>query len=182
MSDTEANKALVRRFVEQVQNGKDLDLMPELCTADYTLHHPAMPEPIRGLPKTREIVAGIFREYPDMRFTIEEIVAEGDRVATRILVQGTNLGPVRGAAEATNKIFTGTGIVTYRIVDGKIAEAKIQEDILHMLHLLGLVPRSQRLLYWLNKLGIIKILQKAGKVPGGASAAPGRSAGHTVGN
>jgi hypothetical protein len=74
----------------------------------------------------------------------------------------------KGGPAAAGKQIRGTGITVYRVRDGKLAGATIQEDILNMLHQSGQVPRNLTFLYWMNRLGIVRLLQKLGKIPEGA--------------
>jgi hypothetical protein len=96
------------------------------------------------------------------------MVAQGDQVAVRFAVTGTMSAEGKGGPAAAGKQIRGTGITVYRVRDGKLAGATIQEDILNMLHQSGQVPRNLTFLYWMNRLGIVRLLQKLGKIPEGA--------------
>jgi hypothetical protein len=84
-------------------------------------------------------------------------------------VTATNTGPARGA-KPTNKAVESSVIVTYGVRDGKIASTRVIEDIMRMLHGADLVPKNLTALYWMNKLGVIRLLQKLGKIPGAEAA------------
>jgi steroid delta-isomerase-like uncharacterized protein len=115
----EQNKDIARRIYEEVINKRDLDLLDELVKPDYEEHDP--------LPGQREGLDGIrdrFRmliEGLDPHFTIEDLIAEEDRVVVRWTNSGTNVGEFLGVP-ATNRPFTIAGIDIYRVEGGKLAE------------------------------------------------------------
>jgi steroid delta-isomerase-like uncharacterized protein len=162
----EANKAVVRRFIEEVLNGRKTELLDALCTPDHVLYHPALPKTVRGLEGTRVATANVLDSFSEVTFTIVEMIGDEDKVAVRFTVDGTHPKGFMGFKE--DKHIRGTGITVYRVRDGKLASATIQEDILTMLHSTGMVPRNNTLLYWMNRLGVVKLLQKLGKIPSGA--------------
>jgi len=164
----ERNKALVRRFIDEVANAHRMDLLAELCTSDHYLYHPAIPAPAHGTSEYVRVMGPIWQAWPDHHLEIEEIIAEGDRVGIRAIVTATNTGPMRGA-KPTNKSTRSHVITTYRIRDGKISSTRVIEDIMKMLHDVGQVPRNLTALYWLKKLGVVRLLQKLGKIPGAES-------------
>ncbi len=77
---TEDNKAIIRRQYEEAVNKQKLDLLDELIGPDYVSHDPTSPEPIRGVEGLKEYARGYFTAFPDLQFTIEEQIAEGDMV------------------------------------------------------------------------------------------------------
>ena len=162
----EENKAVVRRFIEEVLNGRRTELLDELCTPDHVLYHPALPKTVHGLEETRAATGNVLDSFSAATFTIVEMVADGEKVAVRFTVAGTHPKGFMGFKE--DKHIRGTGITVYRVRDGKLASATIQEDILTMLHSTGMVPRNNAMLYWMNRLGIVRLLQKLGKIPKGA--------------
>jgi steroid delta-isomerase-like uncharacterized protein len=133
----EENKAIARRIYEEVLNERRLDLLDELVKPDYIEHHP--------LPGQREGVDGLRDRYTmlieglDARFTIEDIIAEGDRVVVRWTNHGTNIGDFLGAP-ATNKPFATEGIDVYRVEDGKLAEHWHVVDVYGQMVQLGQLP------------------------------------------
>jgi steroid delta-isomerase-like uncharacterized protein len=135
---TENNKALARRWLEEVWNQDDLSLIDELIAPNYVLHDPSRPG-LRGRTGIRESVAMFRTASPDLHFTIEDQIAEGDKVVTRYTIQGTHQGPLLGIA-ATGKQATLTGIDIYRIAESKIEEAWSNWDTLGMLQQLGAIP------------------------------------------
>lgn len=167
----EENKELVRRFIAEVTNRHQADQMPELCAADHVLYHPAIPRTAHGIEEYASSLGPVWKEWPDHHLEIQDILAEGDRVAMRAIVTATNTGPMLGA-KPTGKSTRSHVIATYRIRDGKIAETRVIEDIMTMLHDAGLVPRNLTALYWLKKLGFVALLQKLGKIPGAQAQRP----------
>jgi predicted ester cyclase len=148
VSAADANRKAVERFVNEVQNEKRVELMEELCTPDLETHHPGAPQPGHGIAEAQRMLRQTFHEFPDIHWTLDEVVGDGDKVATRFSVRAVNSGPLRGFNKPTNKTWTGTGLVVYELRDGKIAVTKIQEDLLEMVHQLGVVPKSARMLFW----------------------------------
>jgi steroid delta-isomerase-like uncharacterized protein len=135
---TEAYKALAQRWLDEVWNKGDLRLIDELIAPDYVLHDPTRPG-LQGRAGIKESIAMFRQAFPDLTFTIEDQVAEADKIVTRYTVQGTHLGPLMGIA-ATGKQGTITGIDIYRISDGQIAEAWSNWDTLGLLQRIGVIP------------------------------------------
>jgi len=112
----EENKAIVRRFIEE-WNKRNLAALDELMAADY--FDPSLQ--VRGLEAYKQLLTMVLKGFPDWHETIEDIIAEGDKVWVRYTATGTHAGEFRGLAP-TGKKFTETGVLIWRIVDGKIAE------------------------------------------------------------
>lgn len=135
---TEQNKATVRHFVEEVQNQGRLNVIDEICAKDFVDHTaPA------GLPSGREGVKMQFtmlrNAFPDMKATLHEQIAEGEKVANRKTVQGTHRGEFMGFAP-TGKVVSFEVIDMIRIVDGKIVEYWNSTDRIGLLRQLGVLP------------------------------------------
>ncbi len=134
--DLEANKAVVRRFVETVWQRGDVSAMGELFTPDSVLHDPS--GDVRGPEAFAAYNQRYLDAFPDLEYTVEDVLAEGDRVAFRARMRGTHRGPsVR--VEPTGRAFEGEGIIIARIEDGKVAERWASFDALGTLRQLGLV-------------------------------------------
>ncbi len=136
----EANKALARRFFEEFWDQKQLAVADELLAPNHVDHTPGSPP---GLPPGPEGIKQFglfyFTAFPDIRVTIEDQVAEEDRVVTRWSAQGTNTGSLFGMP-ATKKSATITGITIDRTAGGKIVETWTNFDNLGMLQQLGVIP------------------------------------------
>lgn len=138
---TEENKALIRKWVDQVLNTRDVSdtsLAHELVAADFVGHFPGQP-PISGLEAFQQFGATYFSAFPDLKITPEDLVAEGDKVAMRYSWRGTQKGELMGIPP-TGKQVTTSGMSILRIADGKIAEQWDNFDTLSMLQQLGVAP------------------------------------------
>ncbi len=136
-SATEANKDLIRRVIDEAFNDGDLDVVAEALAADY-LDHQAGPAAPRGPGAFRGFVIAFRATLPDVEVTVEDLVAEGDRVALRVTWRGTQLGPL-GNVPATGLPVEFAGYHVYRIEDGKIAEHWGLQDDLGLLLQLGVI-------------------------------------------
>lgn len=135
---TDTNKATVRRMLEQVWNEHRVDLIDEFFTEDYVSHVVGMPSG-SGLEGLREGVAMSLNAYPDLKLTIEDEIAEGDKVAFRWTMTGTQKGELLGIP-ATGKQVTQSGMTLYRLANAKIAELWFLADNLGLMQQLGVVP------------------------------------------
>ncbi|NWJ46319.1 MAG: ester cyclase [Chloroflexi bacterium] len=136
---TEQNKAAVRRFFLEAFSTGNVAILAELYAPGYVDHDPASPVPIVGVEGATQLILGYRAAFPDIKFTIEAQLAEGDLVATRWTARGTNTGPLMGMP-ASGKASIVTGLNIDRFVDGKIAEAWNNWDTLGMLQQLGVIP------------------------------------------
>jgi steroid delta-isomerase-like uncharacterized protein len=134
---TEENKANVRRFTDGL-NQKNVAIIDELCTPDYVNHDPANPQ-VRSREDYKQWFTGLSAAFPDLHFTIDDILAEGDKVAYRFTLRATHSGSWRGGAP-TGKSITVTGTEIARIRDGKFAESWANTDALGLVQQLGLIP------------------------------------------
>ena len=137
---TETNKTVSRRFLEEVWNKGNLALLNEIIAKD---HINSGPGTLPGLPTgpegTKQLVMVYRNAFPDVHFTIDEQIAEGDKVMTRWTGHGTHQGELVGIP-ATGKSSTVTGIAVDRIVDGKIVESWGIFDQFGMMQQLGVIP------------------------------------------
>ena len=134
---SEANKALVRRCGEEGFNKGNVDLADELYDADVFYHEPAAGE-LRGLEPLKRFVRSWLAAFPDAQLTIENQVAEGDKVATRWTFVGTHRGTFRGIAP-TGRHIKMNAMYFYRFANGKIAEIRAIVDSLGLFQQLGAV-------------------------------------------
>jgi predicted ester cyclase len=136
----EDNKALCRRFFQEFWIQKNLAVADELLAANFVDHTPGSPPGLPPGPEGHKQFAVLyFTAFPDIRATIEDMVAQGDKVVIRWRVQGTNTGSLFGMP-ATNKSATFTGITINRVTSDKIAEQWVNFDALGMMQHLGLLP------------------------------------------
>ncbi len=140
---SEENKAIARRAFEDHFNTGNFDLAEEIFAADYVNHDPSLPDFGTG-PKVANQAVRLYREaFPDARITVEDQVAEGDKVATRWSARGTHQGELLGVAPTGNQVEI-TGISISRIEDGKIAEDWINYDALGMMQQIGAIPSPEQ--------------------------------------
>lgn len=135
---SEENKALSRRVIEECFNKGNLALADELCAPDY-VDHDAPPGFSPGVEGFKQQVAMYRAAFPDVQITVEDQVAEGDKVVTRWTGRGTHKGELMGIAP-TNKEVTVTGMSINRIVEGRIVEHWENFDQMGMMLQLGVVP------------------------------------------
>jgi steroid delta-isomerase-like uncharacterized protein len=133
----ETNKAIARRVYEEVLNRRNVDALDELAALDYLEHDP-LPGQGTGLDGLKDRVRMIVEAF-DPHFTIEDIVAEGDRVVVRWTNSGTSVGEFAGMP-ATGGSFSIQGIDIYRVEKGKLAEHWHVIDLLGQMQQLGLLP------------------------------------------
>lgn len=135
----EENKAIVKRFVKEVLNERNLAVVDELCAADFVWHAPGGLEQVRGPERLKRLLTGFSTTFPDLRVTIEDLIAEGDKVVVRSTRTGTHRGEYRGIA-ATGKRATWTWVSIHRIVGGKIVEEWDEGDHLSVMQQIGAIP------------------------------------------
>jgi steroid delta-isomerase-like uncharacterized protein len=135
---TEENKAIVRRWFEEVINHLRVDRSGELVTQDY-VDHGALPGQAPGLEGAKQKWAMYIAAVPDLHGTVEDMLAEGDEVAARWTAEGTHQGELLGVP-ATGKRFRFTGISICRLAEGKMAEQFEQWDRLGLMQQLGVIP------------------------------------------
>jgi steroid delta-isomerase-like uncharacterized protein len=135
---TEDNKALLRRFNEEVYIKRNLAAVDEFIAPDQIDH--SLPP---GLPRTREgtrqAISMTLTAFPDLNLKVEDMIAEGDKVVTTYTTCGTQRGAF-GGLPPTGKQVAVPGYVIARIADGKIAEQWGLDDRLAMLQQLGVIP------------------------------------------
>ena len=136
----ESNKAVARRFLEEVFGQGNLAVADEIVAPDHVDHGPGTPPGLPSGPEGTKMFVTVYRNaFPDIRFTIDEQVAEGDKVVTRWTGSGTHKGELAGIPP-TGKSATVTGIGVDRIVNGKIVESWGVFDQFGMLQQLGVIP------------------------------------------
>ena len=133
----EENKAIVRRFVE-AYNRRNLDLFDDLLAPDYVDHTSKV-----GVEGLKQLMNMAFKAFPDLHETIEDIIAEGDKVWVRITFTGTNTGEWLGFAP-TGKKVTSKNVDTYRIVNGKLAEYWNVTDASDFNRQLGIIEYTEK--------------------------------------
>jgi predicted ester cyclase len=142
MTLTEMNKALVRRFYEEIDKG-NIDILDELVAEDYLDHNPP---PLPDLPAGRAGLKQAFQMF--QRATpgyhhIEDQIAEGDKVVTRLTSYGKHEGDLPRAPRTGNDLKM-TSITIHRIANGKMVEKWSEKDMMSFLQQIGAVPAAPR--------------------------------------
>ena len=133
----EENKAIVRRFVE-AYNKRNLDLFDDLLAPDYFDHTSKV-----GVEGLKQLMNMAFKAFPDFHETIEDIIAEGDKVWARITFTGTHKGEFMGIAPTGKKITTEM-VDIFRIVNGKLVEYRDVNNNLDYLKKLGIIEYTEK--------------------------------------
>ncbi len=134
------NKALIRRYFQEVLSKGDIKVVDEVLAPDVVVQTPSyMAEPLRGREAVKQWFSDLRRAFPDLQFTLGEEVAEGDRVASSFRLTGTHRQDYMGLP-ATGRKISLTGVDLFRISSGKIAEVRIYYDTLGLMQQLGVVP------------------------------------------
>ena len=137
----EANKEIGRRVLLEIWSQGRFDVIDDLYAPDYVDHVNRGPEPeeVHG-PEGLKAAVTLFRSaFPDLQYTVDDVLAERDLVMTRFSASGTQRGEFLGAPPTYRRI-TYTGIDVNRVVDGRIVESWVQYDALGLLQQVGLVP------------------------------------------
>ena len=135
---SEDNKRLVRRALEEIYARGDLDLADELVHPGFVDHEPAHPEHPAGPESVKQTVRGLRSAFGELRFEVEQEIAEGDRVVQLVTMSGRHTGPLMGR-EATGRAFAVRHIYIWRIAEGRIAGHWGSRDDLGLLGQLGLL-------------------------------------------
>ncbi len=139
---TEDNKALVRRFYDEVITKKNLAAIDEFIDPNFVNHAlpPGMPAGIEG---ERQVFSRYTTAFPDTHFMVEDLIAEGDKVVARLSVSATQHGAYM-SLPPTGKHVRFTGIDIIRLAGGKLVERWGEMDMLGLLQQLGVVPLPEQ--------------------------------------
>jgi steroid delta-isomerase-like uncharacterized protein len=137
----EQNKTLVRRFVDEVQSRGNIDALDEICSPEFVNHSapPGVPSNCEGV---KQLTAMFRQAFPDSYFTVEDMLAEEDKVATRKTFHGSHQGEFMGIPPTGQQVSMGL-IDIVRIADGRVVEHWSVGDNLGMMQQLGIVPRPR---------------------------------------
>ena len=141
MPTEEENKAIFRRYIEEVWNQTNLEVVDEIFDR-YVSHQPDGSVLERGPEDVKRFMGEFRSAFPDLHSTIEDQIAEGDRVVTRWRMRGTHEGEFRGIAP-TGKELEVTGIGIFRFSpEGKVVESWDNFDQLGLMQQLGVIPEA----------------------------------------
>jgi predicted ester cyclase len=126
---TEENKTIVRRFITEVLEQGNISLLDQLCAPNYVNRLTG-----QGIDSFKQISGLMKTAIPDLHFSIENLVGEGDQVVARFTLTGTNTGSVMGS-KPSGKAFSVRGLTYYRLSNGKIVEDDpiTNQDIMQLL-------------------------------------------------
>jgi steroid delta-isomerase-like uncharacterized protein len=136
----ETNKIVMNRFLEFINTASE-SLAQELISPDAIFHVPGSPEPMRGPAGYLAIIGMMRGGFPDIQWTLEEMVAEGDKVAARFTMRGTHQGIFFGVPP-TGRMIAVQAMNIYRISDGQLVEEHGQPDMLGLLQQIGALPAA----------------------------------------
>ena len=136
----ETNKIVMSRFLEFINTASE-SLAQELISPDAIFHVPGSPDPMRGPAGYLAIIGMMRGGFPDIQWTVEEMVAEGDKVAARFTMRGTHQGTFFGVPPI-GKTIAVQAMNIYRLSDGQFVEEHGQPDMLGLLQQIGAVPAA----------------------------------------
>jgi steroid delta-isomerase-like uncharacterized protein len=136
----ETNKLVMHRFLEFINTASE-KLAQELISPDAVFHVPGRTEPISGPAGYLAIIGMMRGGFPDIQWTLEEMVAEGDKVAVRFTMRGTHRGTFFGVPP-TGKTISVQAMNIYRLSGGQFVEEHGQPDMLGLLQQIGAVPTA----------------------------------------
>ena len=131
----EENKAIARRYLATM----DLAELDELTALDFVYHNPGNPEVRTHEERKQKIIIEFTAAFPDLKYDVKDIIAEGDKVALRYSISGTHKGEFMGIPP-TNKRVELSSLCMLRLVDGKVAEMWVENNSFVFMQQLGVVP------------------------------------------
>ncbi len=134
------NKAIILRLYEEVWNEKKLEVLNELVSPSHALYGPNFSGSAVGPEAYKLRVSAFNAGFPDLHWTIEDIVAENEKVVARWTFSGTHQGDYMGVP-ATNKRVSVDGMTIHHMAGGKIMDSYSHWDALGLMQQLGVVPR-----------------------------------------
>ncbi len=136
---TEQNKTIVRRWIEEGWNKGNVNVVDQFYAPNVVQHDASSPAPVTSSADLKQYVGAFLTAMPDLHFTIDDLLAEGDKVLWRFTSQGTQTGPLMNIPPS-GKPGTVTGMALFRLADGKIAEVWVNYDLLGFLQQIGAIP------------------------------------------
>jgi steroid delta-isomerase-like uncharacterized protein len=137
------NKAIVRRFYEEVWNKRRLEVVDELISPSHALNDPDVSGSQTGPELYKRRVVKFTASFPDLRFTIEDMIAEEEKVVVCWIISGTHKGEFMDIP-ATGRKISVEGITIHHITSGKILESYARWDALGLMRQLGHVPSLEK--------------------------------------
>jgi steroid delta-isomerase-like uncharacterized protein len=128
----------LNRFIEFINSG-DAKIGQEVISESASFHVPFSPEPLKGLEGYLQILGMMRGAFPDINWTLQETICEGDKIVARFETRGTHQGPFMGVP-ASGKEIRMTAINIYRFENGKIVEERGQPDMFGLMVQIGAIP------------------------------------------
>jgi steroid delta-isomerase-like uncharacterized protein len=135
---TEQNKSIVRRWVEEGWNKHNLAVIDEVYVPNFVQHEPE-PQTVNSSEALKQYVGAYLTAFPDLHLSMEDLIAEGDKVVWRFNSTGHQIGPFMGLPP-TGRAGNITGIVIFRLEDSRIVEGWVNIDVLGLLQQVGIIP------------------------------------------
>jgi steroid delta-isomerase-like uncharacterized protein len=137
----EENRVLVQRWVDLWNTGNS-DAVGEFVTPDYVRHDFNSPE-VHGPDAERQLIEMYRAAFPNLRFTVEHLIAEGDTIAAHLTARGTHRGGLLGIPPTGKRVKLAV-LELYRLAEGRIAEQRVVMDALGLMQQLGVIPGAGR--------------------------------------
>ena len=138
----EENKAVVRRFFEELLSTDNIAAADEVLSPQFRFYFAGSLDPM-DLESYKKFLVARRAAFPNRRFVVEDMIAEGDKVSARFTMRGTHKGELRGIAPSGTEV-TMTGIDMIRLAEGKMVEDRVEVDQLGMMQQLGLIASPQQ--------------------------------------
>lgn len=139
---SERNKATMRKGIEEVWNRGNFDVADDIIARDFVAHTPGLDDDIHGPEGVKQYIGALRAAFPDLHFTIEDQIAEEDRVVARWVARGTHQEPYNGMPPTGNHVEV-SGITINRLANGKVVEGWMHVDRLSLLQQLGALQAPQ---------------------------------------
>jgi steroid delta-isomerase-like uncharacterized protein len=133
------NKSIARRLYQEVWNERKLDVVDELISPSHALHEPNASDSLVGPQAYKRTVTVFLTGIPDLRFKVQDMISENDKLAVSWVISGTQQGDFYDVP-ATNKKITVEGVTIHQIDGGKILDSYVTWDTLSVMRRLGAVP------------------------------------------
>ena len=134
----EQNKSIVRRWIEEGWNKHNVAVIDQVYAPNYVEHEPE-PQTVNSSEALKQYVGAYLTAFPDLNLSIEDLIAEGDKVVWRFQSMGHQNGPFLGMPP-TGKAGNITGIVIFRLENSRIVEGWVNIDVLGLLQQIGMIP------------------------------------------
>jgi steroid delta-isomerase-like uncharacterized protein len=139
LTPTKRNKQIAQRFCNATWGQGNVAAVDQFASPDFTANYPILPAPL-DRDGFKAWVSDVHTALPDLKFTMTDVIGEGDKVVIAWTAQGTNTGPISFLnLEPTGRSVRFSGIIIYRLVNGRIVEERGEEDALGLFKQLGLL-------------------------------------------